>query len=420
MSSKKQSSVTKTKPNMLMLYWRKSNIYMRSLIVFALLSTLALIIFGIVKAVDTNKHTHSSSGGSGSGFPGIPKGVIKAAWSSIIGCGEGEFDIISLASALPANYSVSYNDFFTKTINGTYKKDMSKRSKTRYVISIGGSNATPDGWKSFIEKLLSQGGIMDFMNACKCYGIVGVDWDLEGTDASMVPDIIKINRALKSADKNFIVILTILLGSTTTFAPMIPEHDTYDYLALMLYNGGMYTADGTGAGCDWDGWAELICSRGTAGCGMPLREPKEKYAADANLSSVQPNKVLLGLIIDTTGPRLNKVVQDRADALIKQYGAAGVFIWVLPGWQRPSENIPELRALGYTKIGDCSTSNTCPLPEKPCVHGSECVATSCAKRTQDVTDEQCKPCPDQTYWPCNMPGFCSQLMPVDTSCTKFK
>ena len=347
--------------------------------------------------------------------PSPPTGNIIGTWSSLIGCGSDYFNLISLSGAQPDDYDPkSFTNFFHLVI-GDFNKDMSN-GKTKYIISIGGENATTPGWTNFFTKLADPSNnymnIQNLIGACKCRGIVGIDLDLEQTDATMLNSINTILNQIKNFDKNFIIMLTILLGSPSTFAKLL-DNQNFDYLSLMLYNGGMYSANGAGAGCDWDQWAEIFLSKGKTGCNTPLKESLEIYAKDANLSAVIPSKVLLGLIIDTKPPniKLDSTILKRTNALITQYGGGGQMIWVIPGFGYNPNTISDLNALGYkidaTKCG--GPSGSCPPSVNPCIvgTGTTCVSTQCGQKTQGVTDAQCSPCSaDQTYWPCNMPGFC--------------
>ena len=48
-------------------------------------------------------------------------------------------------------------------------------------------------------------------------------------------------------------------------------------------------------------------------------------------------------------------------------------------------------------------------PKNPCYNGMKetCIASSCGKASQGVTDDNCAPCASgQTYWPCGSLNFC--------------
>jgi hypothetical protein len=269
--------------------------------------------------------------------------------------------------------------------------------------------ASPAGWTSFFNLLANNNDLISkFVAGLKCRGIVGVDFDLEQTTQAMIPSIISIVNSIKAIDNNFIVMYTILLGSPETFGSLL-NTSNYDYLSLMLYNGGMYIAGGSGAGCDWDGWAELILSKGTAGCKTPLGPSYlQTYITAANLAKIDPSKVLLGLIIDTDKLKLSPSILDRANQLIKQYGAGGTMIWVVPGWVNHN-TLSDLNAMGFNiDASKCSGSGgTCPPPTNPCQNGKKCIATQCGKTTQGVTDDHCSICSTGvTYWPCGSLNFC--------------
>ena len=343
-----------------------------------------------------------------------PTGKINGAWAGTIGCGDGLFNLISLASALPQDFEDTSLDNFLGKVMGNYNNNLSN-GKTKYIISIGGSAASADGWIKFFKLLTQNNGnlVSKFVTGLKCRGIVGIDLDLEQTTEDMIPSIISIVNNIKVIDSNFIVMYTILLGMPTTFGKLL-DTSNYDYLSLMLYNGGMYIANGSGAGCDWDGWAELILSKGTAGCKTPLGpEYLDTYIKDANLGKVDPSKVLLGLIIDTDKLKLDSSIMTRANELINKYGGCGTMIWVIPGWVNHN-SISDLKALGFnideSKCkGSSDVPTSCPIPPRiPCSVGDtrKCVATPCGKIVQNITDDNCATCKDVTWWPCGSLNFC--------------
>jgi hypothetical protein len=376
----------------------------------AILLLIILIAVAIYFSVKVATMDRSKKQQNSSYQPKIFKsaGRINGSWAGTIGCGDGTFNLISLASALPQDLNSNSLDNFLGKVMGIYNSKLSDGT-TKYIISIGGSNASPEGWTSFFNLLTDNNNslVPTFVAGLKCRGIVGIDLDLEKTTEAMIPSIISIVNSIKALDSNFIVMYTILLGSPDTFAGLL-NTSNYDYLSLMLYNGGMYIANVSGDGCDWDGWAELILSKGTAGCKTPLNGDLSQYVNAANLAKVDPSKVLLGLIIDTDKLKLNADILARANQLIGQYGGAGTMIWLIPGWANPN-SISDLNALGFNiDASKCKGGgNTCPPPEKPCVTGSKCIASPCGKSVQSVTDDQCAVCSTgATYWPCGSLNFC--------------
>jgi hypothetical protein len=449
----------------------------RTLIIIGVVLVIGGII-GVVLYFTVFKNSGSSSGGNtptgppGSnptgqpgpnptgqpgppGPPVKPSGKVIGAWSSLIGCGSDYFNIISLSGAYPQDYDpTSYTKFFALVI-GDFNANLSS-GNSKYIISIGGSNATSAGWILMFNGLSDPTNnyinLQNFISACKCRGIVGIDLDLEqeptnidtnnysnnyyttnntttkihkaldskmyvNSSGTVIDAINTIMNQIKIIDPNFIIMLTILLGSPASFAGLL-NNPNYDYLTLMLYNGGMYQAGLTGAGCNWDQWAELILSKGTAGCPTPLNENPPSavtYPTDANLSAVVPSKVLLGLIIDTIPTHsndiaLNASIVSRANQLIDQYGGGGQMIWVIPGFQQNC--VSALNALGYNfDASKCAASNTCIKSPTPCNSTGNCIATSCGANLEGVTDAQCEPCASgQTWWPCDSNpgsiGFC--------------
>jgi hypothetical protein len=417
----------------------KKNPYKFSIIIISIIIVICLVItLPIVLTKTNNNHQPSASASASANIttspitipnttttPHLPTNGIIGAWAGRIGCGDGTFNIISLGSALPQDYKITgLNDFFGK-IEGTFNNNLSN-GKTKYIISVGGSAASIEGWTSFLTQITSnQQNVINFINGCKCRGVVGIDFDLEQTTQSMIPNIINLVNQIKMIDNNFIVMYTILLGSPDTYANLL-NTSNYDYLSLMLYNGGMYEATGSGAGCDWDGWAELILSKGTAGCKYPLRDGciskytpdcdsvQSAFAQTANLKSINPAKVLLGLIIDTQGKKLDPSILARANQLNSKYGGAGIMIWVIPGWVN-TDNITQLNNMGFNiDASKCSGSGgggstTCPTVAKPCSNGmaASCVASECGITMQNVKDSDCAPCAQgQTWWPCGDLNFC--------------
>jgi hypothetical protein len=366
--------------------------------ILILITGLAVGIWLLVKHFSSNNSNRQTPGPSL-----FPTENILATWSSDTNCGRGTFDIISLASALPQNFNIDdIEDFFTLYIVGDYDRNMSN-GLTKYIISVGGSNASPEGWKKMLNDLSIENNINKFYNECINRGVVGIDWDLEQTDSNMTTQINNINLSLKRINPNYIIMLTIFLGSPSTFASLL--NGVYDYLSLMLYNGGMYSASGAGAGCDWDGWAELLLSKGLNGCKNPLFENSNIYSKDANLTSINPKKILLGLIVDTVGERVDSNIYRKSIELNKKYGGSGIIFWVLPGWQK-NDNIAKINEITGLNIKCEQPSTDCKKPSKPCNGSCNCLATSCGKTQQGVTDKDCQACPEQSWWPCNKEGLC--------------
>ena len=446
----------------------------RTLIIISIIIVLGGVI-GLILYFTLFKSSGSSSGGGGNtptvapgpnptgppgppnptGQPGPPgppikpSGKVIGAWSSLIGCGSDYFNIISLSGAYPQDYDpTSFTNFFSLVI-GDFNSNLSS-GNCKYIISVGGSNATSPGWILMFNGLSDPTNnyinLQNFISACKCRGIVGIDLDLEQeptmtsfststttsknhkaidyktylkNGSTVIDSINTIMTQIKIIDPNFIIMLTILIGEPLSFAGLL-NNSNYDYLTLMLYNGGMYQAGLTGAGCNWDQWAELFLSKGTVGCKTPLNENPPSavtYPKDANLSAVVPSKILLGLIIDTipsqtTNIALNSSIVARANQLIDQYGGGGQMIWVIPGFQKNC--VSALNALGYNFDGSkCASSNTCTKSLTPCILNSKttCVASSCGAKQEGVTDDNCAKCSaTQTYWPCDSNpgsiGFC--------------
>lgn len=349
---------------------------------------------------------------------------INGVWTSLIGCGQDSFNLISLGTALPDYFSKEdhYVKFFSNNITGSYKKSLS--DKIPHLVSIGGSNATKKGWTDMLTSISStEQGVEDFYRACQCRGLQGIDWDLEEIGDENIQKILAINTALKKAHPEFIIMLTILLGSPGSWKDLLPHNDTYDYLTLMLYNGGMYYKENpSGGGCDWDQWAEMFLSKGAKNC-----DSYRTLDTYKNLASIIPQKVLLALIVDTKEFALNGAAWKKAQDLVAQYDAGGTMMWVLPGFANSlQDNLKTLKTItgiDVTELG-CVPSDTCEPVKKPCDEnpGCDCVSTACGNAKQGVTDEDCKPCSTgQSYWPCEKNSNfceCKTSQPPD-ACSKY-
>ena len=356
-----------------------------------------------------------------------PSKKILGVWTETIGCGDTSFDIISLASSLPKDYIDNYDKFFGGPHGpiGGYYKDI-KNSNVTYFISVGGLNASPSGWELFLNKLNTDDGLNDFINACNCRNIKGIDWDIEEFNDTLV--ILLKNISIKLKNAGFKIMLTILLGHPEWFKELFSSTDDsyYDYVTLMLYNGGMYKSDTTGAGCDWDGWAELFLSNGTAGCNNPLKyptDPVQTYMNNSNLQNINTKKIVLGLRNDNAAniPATLETYK-KADELVKKYDAAGIFYWVLHVGVSASNMNEILEYVGNPIVENCDTLNmTCPPTDKPCSSNSTCVASFCGKMMQSIKDSDCNNCKSNpTSWPCSLPGFCEEeLTYPGESCLKY-
>lgn len=209
-------------------------------------------------------------------------------------------------------------------------------------------------WDAFNKKVVLSSA-KKILRLCETYGFSGIDFDLEpasqfsGADGkffqAQILDLVRTIRGIVGAKygsnvlpggKKFTVMYTILLGSPDTWNDLVAS-DSMDYLSLMLYNGGMYTAKGTGAGCDWDGWADVFLSScGSVPCnplGLGRGYCGTGYAT--SVAGLDPGKVLLGMIEDTSGKKATTQDVSKAIDLCKTRGGGGIVFWVLPGWSDP-------------------------------------------------------------------------------------
>ena len=368
--------------------------------------------------IANNKLNITYKGGSPGPSPS-PSSPIIGAWSESIQCGDGSFDVISLSSALPQDYiDGSYDKFFSNGLSGNIQgwyENIYNNGKT-YFISIGGLNANKSGWNTFLTTLSDDTKLQNFMTACSCRNITGIDWDIEQFDETLTTKLKNISIKLKN--NNFKIMLTIVLGQPQWFKSLFSTTDDsyYDYVTLMLYNGGMYVAGGSGAGCDWNTWAELFLTNGTGGCSTPLGETREKYIEKSNIQNINPNKIVLGMRNDEGGDDTNPATLDMfktAHGLVEQYKSAGVFFWVLESGASFSNMNKILTYLNRKTINDCTIDwSSCNQPPYPCKEGGvSCIASFCSKLKQNppITDSQCSVClTNPTQWPCTKAGFCEE------------
>ena len=362
--------------------------------------------------------------------PPEPTKSLIGAWSEIIECGDNSFDLISLATALPQSYNDGdYDLFFSNGLVGPIQgwyENIYNNGKT-YFISIGGLNASSTGWTSFLNILNDDTKLKNFMNACSCRNITGIDWDIENFDESLT--LILKNISIKLKQNGFKIMLTILLGQPKWFKDLFSSKDDsyYDYVTLMLYNGGMYKKNVTGAGCDWDEWAELFLTNGYGGCTTPLVQSREDYRNKSNVQNINIKKIILGLRADDGGDNKNPVTVDDyklAEKLVTKYNSSGTFLWVLQSGNKFKYINDILSYLNKENITECNAEwNTCNSTNKPCSNKPTCVASYCFKIKQKGTDEQCKICSDpnnKEKWPCNNTGFCEEEITYPTnSCEKY-
>ena len=131
---------------------------------------------------------------------------------------------------------------------------------------------------------------------------------------------------------NLSVMLTILLGDKSSWGYLLSQRPAcYDYVALMLYNGGMYGPGGEGGACLWEGWAEAFLRQ------CPAVDPVDCSSKPNCENTEGAQKVLLGVITDARKGVCDATCASRAQALVQKYGGGGIMNWVLPGWGANSE-----------------------------------------------------------------------------------
>ena len=405
---------------------------------------IIVVIFIIIRAKHKNNEYFSNSINK-EYFSNNTNKAFVGAWASNIECGQG-LKYVALASALPQDWSdADPEKFFSTYISGNYSSTLSN-GYTKYLLSIGGSNATPQGWINLLSGNLETTA-KALVDGLRARGLVGIDFDLENVpvDSSQIDYNTKMSAlvtALRNVAKyykiNIIIMYTIFLGSPSSFSTLVGGNQM-DYVTLMLYDGGMYTANGTGAGCNWDQWAELFLSQcKTCNC-RPLIEDCSTYCSQIkDLPPDLSNKIVLALITDTAGNKLTGPDLEKAMYLCYKYSAAGIFFWVLPGWvskctqkdicvnnlnimrnYNPSiNNYFELPPVNCPSICPTTMPGCCPNAQNGCQSCSgNCIATPCGKRMYEVTDNICAEClnvPGDNIWACaNRLCQCSQASSQD-------
>jgi hypothetical protein len=126
----------------------------------------------------------------------------------------------------------------------------------KLILSIGGSNAGPTGWKA-----MALGGVDNwvgyFKNLFLTSGLQGLDWDLEqivdpsNPNSTVVWDFIgQVSQQLKAAGNT--ITFTIFQSTNPGFPPawfLQKYADACTYVVVMLYNGGVYVDASGGSWC---------------------------------------------------------------------------------------------------------------------------------------------------------------------------
>ena len=391
------------------------------------------------------------------GGPSPPSGKkIFGAWSEIYNCGEQSgFDIISLSASDPSKinsvFKQSYTpydqtqDFFQSTFSNQWIDIIN--SKQTYYISVGGSPAGYNAWNTFCNKVLSTpNGVKTFVDACRCRNIKGVDWDIEigGTNLYTISSqIATINKQIKQYDPTFKIMISII-PSEKEYAPLFQYSNSYDYVCLMLYNGGMFTKDNPkGGGCTWDEWAKFYLTKQSKWC------PSYPAALLNSIKTIPNSKIILGLRNDDGDGDSYKAdinVYNEAQNLVDTYNGAGVFFWVLPS---STKGVNKTLNSILMSVNKNQIQNNDPYCNKPwyqcevnvntkCDFEKECYATKCGKILnqqvgpkgwQKFTDSMCQSGNNNKTgqnWPVldkqggHDTGFCSSVKPtIDQKCSNF-
>lgn len=296
-------------------------------------------------------------------------------WSSNINCGNG-FSYVSLASALPQNWGKikngkpDYDDFYNQNIVGNYNPQMSN-GNTKYLISVGGNNATQEGWEQWLIQPAVTAQLM--FDQFQERGLAGIDIDIEKFSPTLINKIIEfvdVLRQYSNQQGKYVVIqYTILLGQPEIFGPLI-THNKMDYVALILYDNGNYERNSTGGGCDALGWAELFLSECACGTGNlkpsvcdPLFNGCQNYCSKIGNYMNLKGKVVLGLVIGTNDSQVaDKIIKDAMD-LCARYNGAGISFWLTENNiiynQMCNQLIPEMINHNKSKLNNYFLINNC-------------------------------------------------------------
>ena len=171
-------------------------------------------------------------------------------------------DLVALASALPGSSS----GFFTNVWNYITGTPPTISDPNKYLISIGGSSASPEMWINMMNSDITT-IINGFTALYASHNINGIDWDLEGLPAdptAVVSFCGNVSRILKSTYKDYRITFTIMasyvspLSANYIIASQINQFPsgTLDYVVLMLYGNTMYTAgsDSASGGVAWSSY----------------------------------------------------------------------------------------------------------------------------------------------------------------------
>lgn len=216
----------------------------------------------------------------------IPKpddSVTMAIWSG--GATDwqdllGKVDYIFLASALPQEMTPDINQKYGGAflhIDATPEVDFipSVIGSQKLLLSIGGSAASMDGWKTMAQQSIDS-WVTYFMELKKTFGIGGIDWDIEpdnlyspGDDSDLVNTFFgDLSVSLKTADPTYHISVTVFgnAGKYTkgqATAALIENYiDFIDVIPIMIYNGGMWRKSTYGSWCGFaDGFLNMFSEK---------------------------------------------------------------------------------------------------------------------------------------------------------------
>ena len=183
----------------------------------------------------------------GSGPHPTPSGIVTMVWSGSSDWTEPNADIVALASALPSGFSdfqTSWASHIASPQDLPTPDKTSKKPKTHYILSIGGSNASVGGWTDMATSASLEQWTGWFTNLFKTTGMDGIDWDLENMSDNELDFVGKLSTILRQS--GYFITITVF-GNKDNPSAIHPSFftaypDSYDYVPIMLYGSEMWIA----------------------------------------------------------------------------------------------------------------------------------------------------------------------------------
>lgn len=267
---------------------------------------------------------------------------ITMVWSGGDDYFEINADIVAISSVLPNTDLI---------LDSTGIKKEQPTGTTKFILSIGGSGASEDGWSNMSNKSVDDW--VDYFTQLKAdYYITGIDWDYEGVTTPNVIKFIKIlSKQLKNTIPEYLITLTIFGNPESNnglVSTDINDPDAFDYIPLMLYNGGQWVGQ-------WEkGWCNYF-------------KKLESTYGNIDVPYIMGVYPKGGTSGECGSICLNTVIE-----LISQKRAIGIALWCYGGWLGACSDNPQIieeiiekvdnkeyfsetddKNWGITKSGDC-------------------------------------------------------------------